>query len=172
MSKFRKMVTAITLMAIIGVLIIATPEPVRSQAQFVISSWDFPDEYGQGIHAIVGYENSTGTWEIIPYFVYNYNYEDNIFDINATGAGLMLRVWTEFNSTHVGVDDSEEGKLYHQHHIIVTNATHTLFEQQNFTFNSVSDGTPVYDYFYDIIFGFIPVFGQIYTVTVTYEIWW
>jgi len=49
-----------------------TEEISKEPAQFVISGWDYPDEYGQGIYATWFYENSTGAWNPVgDYHLYN-----------------------------------------------------------------------------------------------------
>lgn len=167
----RKAFAAISVIAIIGIFIIANPQPVRS-AQFVLAAWDYPDEYGQGLRAIAIYENSTGSWDVAGSVVYYDTGDALIFEWN-NSVGIKLKAWTYFNSTLTGATDGDDGKKYHRHHVSVVNASdYLVFSQQNFTYDTVDTGDPIYEYYYDVVLEFLPDFGQFYTVTVTYEIFW
>jgi len=55
----RKIISSIVVLLVVGLLVAAIPP---AKAQFVIASWDFPDEYGQGIYGFFPLENSSGDW--------------------------------------------------------------------------------------------------------------
>lgn len=163
----KKTVASIIVLLTLGVLVASVP-PAR--AQFVLASWDYPDQYGQGVRAIAVYENSTGSWVTAWAFVY---YDTSTVIRWNASVGIKLRVWSYFNSTLTGAISGTDGKNYLQHAVTVTNNTgQTVFSQQNFTFYSVDDGAVLYEYFYDVVLDFLPVNGQVYTATITYEIFW
>ena len=148
-----------------------TSELEKEPSQFVISSWEYPDEYGQGIEAFEIYENSTGSWVLISGA---YGYEDNYnIDIYANGS-IKLRCYTWFNSTLTGASDTNDGKNFQQHNVTVINMGTTIFSQQNFTwfYDDDSINPPMWYYGYEVVLNFLPLEGQVYTVTVTYEVWY
>ena len=85
---------------------------------------------------------------------------------------MKLRVYTTFNNTVVGAIDEADGQNYQRHSISVTSGGAPVFSQQNFTYFDVSEGWPYVQYQYEVILEFLPVAGAIYTVVVTYEIFW
>jgi len=146
-------------------------ETKTESAKFVLASWSFPDEYGQGIYDFDVYENSTGSWVNVGGPT-EYD-ESGIFDWEI-GVAIQLRTWSYFNSTLTGAADTNEGKLLQRHNVTVTKiGGATVFSQQNFTYSNVyTDEDPMWVYTYLVILDFLPVAGEIYTVTVIYEIWW
>ena len=151
----------------------------KAQSQFVIASWEYPDEYGQGIDGMKFWENSTGAWVAAPYYTdlgafyyVNPDIADYTYNVTA-GASLKLRVDTLLNATLTGATDLADGQNYQQHSVIVTCLGETIFSQQNFTYSDSDDlGAPMYYYEYEVILDFLTMQGQIYVVTVTYEIFW
>ena len=147
----------------------STVKELEQPAQFVLAEWDFPDKYGQGIDTITVYENSTGAWVSVGNYEYD---EESSLEWNASVA-IKLKVWTWFNSTLTGAGSTNEGKLYQRHNVIVVSLGETVFSQQNFTYSNVyTEAAPMWYYVYDVILEFLPVAGAIYTVVVTYEIFW
>ena len=166
--KHGKTTIAIVVSIIICTMLVVSIQPAK--AQFVIASWDFPDEYGQGIDTITIFGNSTGSWVSVG----NYEY-DEVSELEWTASvGIKLDVWTWFNSTLTGAGTTNEGKLLQQHNVIVTQGNGTIvFSQQNFTYSNVyTDADPMWYYLYYVVLNFLPVTGEIYIVAVTYEIWW
>jgi hypothetical protein len=166
-------------------ILVASIPPTR--AQFVLASWDYPDECGQGIMGIKMWENSTGDWLPVPYYTHYYPdyheelgtfyylnyYQDHYFYNWSAGAAMKMRVDTLLNSTLTGAVDLADGQNYHRHNVIVTSAGTIIFSQSNFIYEDSGDiGAPMYYYEYYVILNFIPADGQIYTVTVTYEIYY
>ena len=145
------------------------PSATEDNPKFVLAEWDFPDEYGQGIDTITVYGNSTGSWVSVG----NYEYDEvSSLEWNES-VGIKLKVWTWFNSTLTGVGSTNEGKLYQRHSVNVTNLGTTVFSQQNFTYSNVyTDSAPMWYYVYEVVLNFLPVGGEIYSVVVTYEIFW
>ena len=162
---------AYAIMVMLGfVMLVSLPtQPVN--AQFVLASWDFPDEYGQGIEKIMIYENSTGSWLLFETSWYHNGTE--IYAWNASVA-IKLRVSTLFNETLTGAVDTTDGKRFQRHNVTVTSAGSPVFSQQNFTWAYDDDGIypDLWLYAYDVILDFLPVGGEIYTVTIDYEIFY
>lgn len=156
----------------------------KEQAQFILSSWDYPDEYGQGIVLMHFYENSTGSWQTAWVYIYleGYGYRpfntfwyytDDYFINWSAGAAMKIRVQTTFNQTLVGVSSASEGQNYHRHSVTVSSAGNEIFSQQNFTYYDVIEyGEENYYYKYEVILDFLPVEGGIYTVVIDYEIYY
>jgi len=151
--------------------VVVSVPPANANPKFIIASWDYPDEYGQGIETFDVYENSTGSWVNVG-GPSDWD-ESGIFDWNASVA-IKLKCWTWFNSTLTGVGSTNEGKLYQQHNVIVTQNNRTIvFSQQNFTYSNVyTDAAPMWLYVYEIVLNFLPVAGQIYTITIDYEVYY
>lgn len=175
-KKAIALLIAILTISLMVVHVEATPTTtVNEQAQFTIASWDYPDEYGQGMFKILVFENSTESWVQVGNWLYYYN--STSFDWDP-GVGIKIRVLTTLNSTLTGASDVEDGRNYFRHNVTVTEssmfgATETVFSQQNFT----SSGEPdeegdLYFYDYAVVLNFIPLSGNIYTVTVTYEVYY
>lgn len=151
----------------------ATPTTTSNgQAQFVIASWNYPDEYGQGIESISAYENSTGEW--LATEGDQYYYDSNIYTWYQN-ASIKLYVHTWLNNTIVGADDIEDGQRYFRHNVTVyaANQGTTIFSQVNLTYQARNAGdAPMWFYNYYVILDFIPNHGESYRVTVTYEVFY
>ena len=149
-------------------LLIVNIQPTT--AQFVLAEWDFPDEYGQGIDTITIYGNSTGSWVSVG----NYEYDESSSLDWYPNASIKLKTWTWFNSTLTGAGSTNEGKLYQRHSVTVTEAVNQIvFSQQNFTYSNVyTESEPMWYYVYEVVLNFVPVAGTVYTVVVTYEIFY
>ena len=143
-------------------------QPQPAKAQFIIASWDYPDEYGQGIQQIRVNENSTGSWVLVDTRDYT---ESHVYDWEV-GGSIQLYVWMYLNSTLTGASDLTNGRNYQRCNVTVTSFEETIFSQQNFTFQDENDYAEMYLYEYDVILNFIPEYGQIYTVTVIYEVFY
>ena len=174
---------SIIMMLTLSVLVVSnhpTKNIVREleqPAQFVLASWDYPDEYGQGIDGFRFYENSTGSWVAAPYyndlgtFYYLHSYDD--YSLNwSEGVAMKLRTYCILNTTLTGAIDEADGQNYQRHSISVTSGGAPVFNQQNFTYFDVTPWADIPMYEYDVILEFLPVAGAIYTVVVTYEIYW
>ena len=170
----EKAETVIVFVLLFSLLLITTPQNVSSQ--FVIASWDYPDEYGQGIESLEVFSNQTGSWLPANWAgdAEREYFESSDFDWNAS-IFIKLSCWTWFNSTLTGATDWEDGENYHRHRVDVTTINGTVvFSQQNFTFASAFPAIdpPMWYYEYEVILNFLPIAGEIYTVIVTYEIFW
>jgi len=139
---------------------------------FVLASWSFPDEYGQGIEGFEIFENSTASW--VQWNGYQTHEDLGIFEWNGS-VFIKLRCWTWYNSTLTGAENNPDGQNTQQHNVIVTNqAGSTIFSQQNFTYYYRDAGIdpPLWFYGYEVVLNFLPLYGEYYTVTVLYEIFW
>ena len=184
MNKRRIAVcVGIIMMLTLSVLVVSnhpsesTVKELEQPAQFVLASWDYPDEYGQGIYAFRFYENSTGSWVLAPYyndlgtFYFLHSYDP--YTLNwSEGVAMKLRVYSNFNNTVVGAIDEADGQNYLRHNVIVTSAGTSVFSQQNFTYFDVTPVGEYWEYQYEVILEFLSVAGAIYTVVVTYEIFY
>jgi hypothetical protein len=150
-------------------------------AYFTLASWDYPDEYDQGLFGMKFWENSTGDWVGAPWytelgqFYYCTSSMSDYYTYNVTaGASLKVRVDTTLNATLTGATDLEDGKNYFRTNVTVTCLGTTVFSQQNLTSLVTEDDTsdPIYYYEYDVVLNFILENGQFYTVTVTYEVFY
>lgn len=176
MSNQKKTYAGIIVLLTMLILVSSVP-PAR--AQFILASWDYPDEYGQGILGIKMWENSTGSWIAAPYYTdlgqfYYLNYHQTDYTYNwSAGAAMKLRADTLLNNTLVGAVDLADGQNYLRHNVTVTHHGDLIFSQQNFTYSDSTDiSAPMYFYEYEVILNFIPEDGQIYIVTVTYEVYY
>ena len=140
----------------------------QAKAQFVLASWSYPDEYSQGIQQIRVNENSTGSWVLVDTRDYS---ESHTYDWEV-GASIQLYVWLWLNSTLTGASSLTDGRNYQRCNVTVTSLGETIFSQNNFTFQDENDYADMYLYEYNVILNFVPLQGTLYTVTVTYEIWW
>ena len=163
---YKKTIAGILVLLTLGLLFVSVP-PAR--ARFALSSWDFPDEYGQGIDTITVEGNSTGSWVSVG----NYEYDEaSVLDWNASVA-INLKCWTWFNSTLTGASSTNDGKNYQRHNVIVTALGVTVFSQQNFTYSNVyTEEAPMWYYVYEVVLNFLTVAGNIYVVTITYEVFY
>ncbi len=150
----------------------------QAKAHFVLASWDFPDNFGQGIAGFKFYENSTEAWVAAPYYTdigefYYLNYYETGYMLNwSAGVGFKLRVFSWLNVTLTGAEDVAEGKNYIQHNITVTNAGSVIFSQENLTYYDCAWTPPLVVYEHDVILNFLPANGEIYVVTVIYEVYY
>lgn len=166
----RSKILALAVIVMIPVAVILAPIP-QAKAQFVLSSWDYPDEYGQGIQYISVYENSTGAWVLVDTIYYD---DTLTFEWNAS-IGIYISVAAWFNSTLVGASDNVTGRNYLRHNVTVTDLSdNVVFAQANFTYSTVNTflNPPLWRYSYYVILDFLPEYAQVYTVTVTYEVFW
>jgi hypothetical protein len=166
----HRIVAVITIVLILGVFL---ARPPQTNAQFVIAAWEYPDEHGQGIDFINIYENTTGSWVLVSHPSYGNSIEpDETAIFNWTTSMIMkIRCGVTLNATVTGASSVADGKNFLRHSVVISSAGTIVFSQQNFTYQSGND-LGLYWYDYDCIFEFLPIAGQIYTVIVTYEIFW
>jgi len=180
---WKKVLALITLFLVVGSMImyvnykherrtIKSNDPADT-TQFVLSSWDYPDEYGQGIESIYAYENSSGSY--VEYPGSPYSSSDNIqLEKNITGyVWLQLICW--FNRSHVGIPNIfPQGINRIRHTVNVTQSNGTVvFSQTNFTKTASSQAfDPLWWLRYDVVLAFQPTAGEVYTATISYDIYW
>jgi hypothetical protein len=179
----RKKVLALLFMfLVIGTLIVyvgskeerrAIKPSDSNTAQFVISSWSYPDEYGQGIESIYAYENSSGDY--VEYPDSPFSPSDNfVLQKNVTGF-IFLQIICWFNRTLAGIPNSlPQGLNLIRHTATVTQSNGSVvFSQTNFTKSASSQaGDPLWWLRYDVVLAFVPIAGEIYTASITYEVFY
>ncbi len=161
---------AIIAMFTVTILFVSIP-PAR--AQFIIAGWDYPDEYGQGIVNFEVWGNATGSWMLST----SYAHSDSGGIEWYPNASIKLICNTWFNSTLTGASDVADGKNLQRHSVVVTSSESrgtSVFSQQNFTYIFGEDAIdpPMWYYGYYVVLNFLPVSGVLYTVTVTYEVFY
>lgn len=164
--KVKKLV-AIGLMFAIVLTVCAIPP---TKAQFVIS-WDYPDEYGQGINRIRIYENSTGSWVFVEQ---SYYYDELIALEWELGIAIKIHCFSYLNSTLILADDANDGKNYFRHNVTVENiADEVVYSKQNFTYYDHStEGDPIWMYEYRVVLDFLPLASETYYMTIFYEVYY
>jgi len=164
----KKIVAGLFMVLTLG-LLVTSIQPAK--ARFVIASWDFPDEYGQGIIKFQVYENSTGSW--VQYGDDILNTDSGNIEWNST-ASIKLRCWTYVNKTLTQTPTPQAAELVIQHNVCVRLGNGTIiFSQQNFTqFSSFDESYHLYIHGYDVVLNFIPEWGQIYMATIIYEVFY
>lgn len=156
------------------------PQEVKVEnPKFIISSWSFPDEYGQGIYGFFVGDNYTGV------FLWNsgrwsgaltISDNDTVFESDSNVyLGLDVRVF--LNYTLLGLtdpDDFDLGINYFKLNITVMCLHEIVFSQQNFTYDALGGKieTGIWWYSEEVIFDFIMQNGQIYEVNITYEVFY
>ena len=146
----------------------------NGQSQFALASWDFPDEYGQGIYSITPDENSSGYWshiESAPGFLYSTS-ENNSFLVDA-GCSIRLDVRVYVNYTLLGVSDPDTLN-YIRLNVTVLSLGDTIFSIQNMTYDYLGGnlGDGIWWYSFVDVLNFLTVEGQVYIATVTYEVFY
>ena len=166
-TKLFAWVAVMSLVLMIG---FSTIPPAK--AQFIIADYTYPSNNGNGIAYIHAYLD--GAFNASMYKnpdSYPGEEVTNPLEVES-GVNITLAVFCWLNGTWAGIASLVEGKnvIRHSVTVSVTNRT-TIFSQQDFTYIIGTDGgAPMYFYRYDVILDFVPVMGEIYTVTVTYEI--
>lgn len=156
-------------LVMVSLLLVVPVQPAK--AQFVLSEWDYPDQYGQGIKLFHFYDNSTGSW--VEFSDITGHEATNTSNVECpVGVGIKIRINTYLNSTFIGLSDETEGFDLIRHNLTVTSLGETIFSQQNFTMFNYGQIGPMYSYNYEVILGFLPVQGTIYILTFTYEIYY
>lgn len=150
-------------------------QPAKS-ATFIIAYWDYPsDDYGQGITFIEVHQNSTGSWLPVRY-LYDDLSPNQTLDVPIGCAfKLMVRAW--LNSTLTGATGLADGQNYQRHRVVVTTPyDSSVFSQENFTYSSGSlyggISSEIWMYDYTVILDFISIASTVYTVVVTYEVYY
>jgi hypothetical protein len=176
----RKLTVSIVLILLFALFPLITQQPTQTKtAKFIIAGWSYPDEYGQGIRNIAIEQYSNGSWVGLtvpspPKGYYYYSSEYIITTGEGSNGSLWLNVQCWLNGTLCGIDNINDGPALIRHIITVTNLTGlTVFYQENFTLTYQTDYlAPLYFYQYEVFTDFTPITGQIYTATITYEVFY
>jgi hypothetical protein len=174
--KLIAVVCAILTLGIATVLVVTnhptTDTQIERPVKFVLSSWSYPDEYGQGIESIYAYENSSGAYVEYPDSPY-YSTDNILFEKNITGY-VWLQIYCWFNRSLAGIPNSlPQGLNLIRHTATVTQSNGTVvFSQTNFTKTASSQaGDPIWWLRYEVVLAFVPTMGETYTATITYEVY-
>ena len=91
-----------------------------------------------------------------------------------SNGSLWIVVQCYLNSTLCGINDINDGPSLIRYTLAVTNTSDSIvFYQENFTLTYQTDyDDPLYFYQYEVFTDFVPVAGEVYTATVTYEVWY
>lgn len=176
MSNHNKAYASIIVLLTISVLVASIPP---AKAQFIISGWDYDDGYGQGIEVVWSYENSTGSWVKIQDPAFILPSDSTNIKMNYT-KDTAIKIIVTCNINHslfsFGPDKSENAsaRAIMQTSINVVYLGESVFSQQNLTWDgSVFDDTATtWAISYEVVIDVIINEGAIYTVTVTYEIYY
>lgn len=175
--RFRtKLFAWAIVMSLVLMIGFSTIPQAKANPRFTIADWEHPDEYGQGIYNIRPQENSSGAWVnfVVPPWVYSNN-ASNI-EVNAS-TSIKLLVAILVNYTLLGLSDPADfalGLNSVRLNVTVTNSSSiTIFSQNNFTYiEGAKIETGIWYYSQYVILNFVTEHGQIYTATVTYEVFW
>lgn len=182
-NRIKILAIAVLLCLPLGLLFlphgIEQKEIVPEPAKFIISSWEYPDEYGQGIEVVWPYENSTGSWVPLHDPAFVFWYEETLFEVNATGNNA-LKIGVSANINHTLFDfgpdkaDNASARAIMRVGIEVSNSSDIVFSLSNMTWDgSVFDDTATtWAISYADVINVLLVAGQIYTATITYEVFY
>lgn len=162
-----------------AMLIVSIPS---AKAQFVLSSWNDDDGFGQGIDAVWVYENSTGVWLPIldPAFVLPQ--DETVIEMNET-ENTAIRLIPAYTLNHSlqnipnGEEGSDEGINIMRCGIVVKVLGAIVFSQENITLvyggQEITGGEPIsiHWYYAPITIPILIRSGLIYVVELTYEVY-
>lgn len=176
---YKHRISAVLIVAmVLTILLVRSPPP--TQAAFIISSWSFPDEYGQGVYIVTPYQNSSGSFVTIPnpdtgigtcYWNNATTYHRNF----TANTALRFDARVLLNYTRLGLShpaDIDLGRNYLRVNLEMFLVSESVFSLQNMTFDNL-DGlyeTGIWWYAYVDIVNVILMAGQIYTVVITPEV--
>lgn len=153
------------------VLVVAFfPRPTQG-AQFVVSSWSYPDSYGQGIYNVSFYENSTGSWVLIDTLV-SANSTTIEYNYTADTAIRVVPVFT-LNHTYFGftAGEIEQAGTVSRNSIEVS-LTGTSVYSEGFTFGSWGNqSASVWWISYYTVVNVIIASGATYVVVIEFEVY-
>jgi len=173
----KKKTKSLALLCMILMLPFAFLNVHPTNAQFIIASWDYPDEYGQGIRNVAIEQYIDGAWVgiTVPSPPQGYYYGPSAFNISTGGesnGSLWIAVQCFLNATLCDISDIDDGPALIRHTITVSTSTNSsVFYQENFTLTYQTDfAAPLYFYQYEVFTDFVPQDGTTYTAIITYEV--
>jgi len=172
MRQRNKLIAVVCAMLTVVALGIATIPEARAQPKFIIASWSYPDEYGQGLYQIEVDENSTGAWVEYGEGGFYEAGDSLLFTWNAS-VGIRLVVYTRLNSTFTGIPDKDSWGPYQRLNVTMAQNNGTVvFSQENITtFYTSSAFGEIYRYGFMFVLEYLPLMNMIYKVTITYEVY-
>lgn len=172
-KRSRLKISQVLFCLLVILLIVPIPDEATANSKFIIS-YDYPDNEGNGIAYVFSYYD--GVFNATVY--YNPTSYPNSTAVQPAiapqGTNITIGVFSWLNGTLTGVSSLEEGKNVIRHNVTVyTNNGTLIFTKQNFTFIIGTDGdAPMYFYRYDVILDFVPIYGEIYTVVLRYDVFY
>ena len=145
----------------------------KDPAKIMLTSWVSDDGYGQGISEIYLHENSTGSWEPFTSPAYIKPTNSSTVNVNITD-NTALRVGPTFTLNHSlhSLSNITDGLNIIRSNVSVYNSTGLMFSENNITMQSGGNQTATtYWYYAYCAFDFLIVAGELYTVTITYEVY-
>jgi len=175
MKKKEKIIACwLVVMTLLMCVSIVPVQPAK--AQFVISAYTY-DESNNGhyIAFISAYYDGVHNGTI--YYNPISHPNDTASDLPKElyiGTNLTIYASCWLNGTHAGIGSLSEGLNVIRHNVtVVCNNGSVVFSQQNFTNTASTDGNaPMYFYVHGVIIDFEFVQGEIYTVIITYEVFY
>ena len=152
----------------------ASIPPAKANPQFVMAAYTYPSNNGNAISYITVYIDGVANGTMY-YNPDSYPTSTGVSPLEVTGGvNLTLGVFCWVNSTYVDISSLAEGLNIMKHNVSVVCSNGTeIFSKQNFTYITGTDAnTPMYFYRHDVILDFVPQDGEVYTVTVVYELFY
>jgi len=173
----KRKIVALLGIVIISMMLVVSIQPVKANPKFIIAS-SVPYN-GNGIAYIGCYLDSVFNATVYYNFDAYLAYANNTAGINPldvfAGSNITLSVFSWLNGTWAGIASFAEGQNVIRHHVTVALGNGTVvFSKQNFTYVDTGvyeEWAPMYFYRYDVILDFVPEMGQVYTATITYEVY-
>ena len=168
----KKIVAGLFMVLTLGILVTSI-QPAK--AQFILASWGYPDEYGQGVDEVYVAHNKSGSFVNFAGSPYSSG-DDTTIEL-FLGAGYHLRfiVYVQLNRTHISLSKPwNDGHLFIRLAVTVTNnSASVVFSQQNLTYDGFGGTADQVEWYkYSVIPDFILIDGTIYTAVLSYEIYY
>jgi len=167
-----KIVAVLVAVLTLSLLVVSVP-PVKAKFVLAVESWEYPDEYGQGLQSIALQWTNGTLYDHIGWFYPYTEFKDLESSYWFYNTSLVLRTTMWLNATYVGFASLAEGLNYIRHSITVSLLGETVFSQQNFTYTFGDDnGEDLYFYQHNVTLSCFNTYGGVYTVTITPEIFY
>jgi len=145
----------------------------REPAKFIISEWVNDDGYGQGISGIYMHQNSTGSWLPFTSPAFLYSTDPNVVTVNVSDCALRVGPTFTLNHSLHSLANIAAGLNIIRSNVSVYNMEVLIFSSDNITMVSGGNQIPTtYWYYAYAEFDFLIVAGEIYMVTITYEVYY
>jgi len=149
------------------------PTPTKT-AKFVLSGWDYPDAYGQGIEVVYAYTNDTGSWVKVKDPAFFLPDDETAVSVNATLSSTAMKFIIYANINHTLHDLTDNMTAYTMMRVSMEMSGYgTEYSNSSLGTNGINfDDTPTtWQIGFEIIPPVILVVGRTYTVTINYELY-